>query len=355
VYLFPLLIIAVSYNLVSAEREQGTLALLLSEPVALTTIVGGKIAVRAALVVLTTITVAVLAALVAGLDIGSASTLARLLMWTAVVSTYGALWFGIVILMTSFGRGSATNALALAAVWIVVVVVVPSALQMVVAVVYPMPSRVEMLAAFRVASDQAAAQGNRLLAKYYGDHPELVAVSDVERVANDVAVTRLAIDDETERQVRPVVDRYDIQLARQQGLVNRFRLLSPAIVVQDALNDVAGTGVERYRHFLGLVEEYHRRWRSFFAPMIGRKQRLTAQMYDSLDLQRTPSSTDCIKRSVATTRRRRLLQLTWCCQRVASGGRYLASVVPGRPRLPLPPPRQVRRGDPLGAPCPPCT
>jgi ABC-2 type transport system permease protein len=71
-----------------------------------------------------------------------------------------------------------------------------------------------------------------------------------------------------------------VQLERQQRLVDRFRLFSPAIVAQDALNDVAGTGAARYRHFVSLVKDYHAKWRALFAGMIVRKDRLSPASYD---------------------------------------------------------------------------
>jgi ABC-2 type transport system permease protein len=205
-----------------------------------------------------------------------------LVMWTAIVTGYAAFWFGAVMLIASFGRSSATNAVALSSLWLLLVVVLPSTLNMTVSSLYPMPSRVDMLAALRVATRVTAGKGNQLLAKYYGDHPELVAVTDLERVANDVAVTQLAIDEEIERQVRPVVDQYDVQLSRQQSAIDRFRLLSPAVIAQDALNDVAGTGSARYQHFVSIVEDYHEGWQAAFASMIVAKQRLTPDVYDGL-------------------------------------------------------------------------
>ncbi|NOT27641.1 MAG: DUF3526 domain-containing protein [Acidobacteria bacterium] len=282
IYLFPLLIIGLSYNLLSLEKEQGTLALLLSQPVPLSTYVAGKIGVRAALVVLLVVMFSITGIAVGGVDVTPGGTLLRLAVWTGVVAAYGGFWFGVVLLATSFGRSSATNALSLATVWLLLVVVLPSTLNTAVAALYPVPSRVDMIAAVRVASDQASAKGNTLLAKYYGDHPEFVAGSDIEKAINDVAITRLAIDDEIEERVRPVVDRYDTQLARQQGLVDRFRLLSPAIVAQDALNDLAGTGSARFAHFVRRVEAFHRDWRARFASMIVQKQRLSAAMYDDI-------------------------------------------------------------------------
>jgi ABC-2 type transport system permease protein len=50
VYLFPLLIIALGFNLLSSEREQGILPLLLAQPVSATQLVGAKLAFRLAVV-----------------------------------------------------------------------------------------------------------------------------------------------------------------------------------------------------------------------------------------------------------------------------------------------------------------
>jgi ABC-2 type transport system permease protein len=143
-----------------------------------------------------------------------------------------------------------------------------------------MPSRVELTTALRSASNEASAQGSTLLARYYEDHPELTALTDTEKAMKDFTVTRLAVDEEIERSVRPVVDKYDTQLQRQQLLVDRLRFLSPAIITQDALNDIAGTGSARHRHFVLLVEQFHSKWRNHFLPLIVKKAKLASADYD---------------------------------------------------------------------------
>ena len=282
VFILPLLVIALGYNLISLEREDGTLALVLSQPVALWTLVTAKVGFRAVLVVVVAVGFSLL-----GIAITLASPLtndivARLMLWVAAVIGYGLFWFGAVLLVTSLARSSATNAMALASIWLLLVVALPSTLNLAVSVLYPVPSRVDMIAAVRVATTDASVEGTQLLARYYGDHPELVATTDAAKVQNDVAITQLAIDEEIERRVRPVVERYDRQLARQQRVVDRLRFLSPAIVAQDALNDVAGTGAARYRHFVALVEDYHQNWRTLIASMLVRKQKVAATTYDEL-------------------------------------------------------------------------
>jgi ABC-2 type transport system permease protein len=89
---------------------------------------------------------------------------------------------------------------------------------------------------------------------------------------NDFNMVRVAVNSEVERRVGPVLDRYARQLSAQQGIVTRARFLSPAILMQDALNDIAGTGTARHREFVKQVEVYHQRWRDYFIPLVFRRR-----------------------------------------------------------------------------------
>lgn len=274
VFLFPLLILAITYNMVSSEQEQGTLALALSQPVSLATLVTGKVLLRALLLVGLVVVFSAVALVATGTSLAAPGVAVRLLLWVAAVAAYGAFWFALAIFVASLGRNSATNATILAGAWLALVVVLPSLFNMAVTTLYPVPSRVEMVQAMRVASDEANAEGAKLLAGYYEDHPEL-AVGGAEQAMTDFNVIRVAVNDDVERRVRPVVDRYDQQIARQQATVERLRFLSPAVLMQDALNDVAGSGVPRHRRFMDQVAAYHAEWRGFFTPLIFRKAAVT--------------------------------------------------------------------------------
>ena len=161
----------------------------------------------------------------------------------------------------------------LAGVWLVLVVLVPSLLSTGVTSAYPVPSRVEMIQAMRVATDEANAEGSKLLARYYEDHPEL-ASGDAQQAMNDFNLVRVAVNSEVERRVKPVLERYTQQLSAQQLVIGRARFLSPAILMQDALNDVAGTGTTRHSDFVKQVEAYHQRWRDYFVRLVFQKTRL---------------------------------------------------------------------------------
>jgi ABC-2 type transport system permease protein len=279
IYLYPLLILALSYNLISQEKEQGTLAMLMSQPIALKTLVLGKVGLRAAVVVLLAVGFSLAGFLASGGSLDAGGALWRLALWTLVVASYGAFWFCVGVLVNAWGKSSATNALTLAAVWLLLVLLVPSLVNVVVTAAYPVPSRVEMIQAVRRASTEATTRGSQLLAKYYEDHPDLVPDSGKPDL-NDFYTRAVAVQTETEKLTQPVIQHFDHQALAQQGLVDRFRFLSPAIVTQAALNDLAGTSAHRYRHFLSLVDAFHQSWRDFFNPKILRQTKLTADDYD---------------------------------------------------------------------------
>jgi ABC-2 type transport system permease protein len=154
----------------------------------------------------------------------------------------------------------------LAGCWLAFVLLIPSLLNVAIKSAHPVPSRVEMIQAMRAASDEITAQRSKLMARYLEDHPELAGASS--DTMAQLAIRNVAMMEETERRVQPVLERFDRQLALQQNLVDRYRFLSPAILTQAALYDLAGSNTFRYKHFLGLVDGFHRQWRNYFFPLM---------------------------------------------------------------------------------------
>lgn len=140
---------------------------------------------------------------------------------------------------------------------------------------YPVPSRVQMIQAVREATDEANAQGSALLARSFEEHPGL-AGGDPAAMASDFAAVRVAVSDAVEREVRPVAERFETQRTRQQRVVDAARYVSPAMPMQDALNDVSGTGQARHAHFLDQVLGFHDAWRAHFTPLVLQRARLSS-------------------------------------------------------------------------------
>lgn len=269
VYLYPLLILALSYNILSAEREQGTLAITMSQPVRLGTVVFGKLASRGVIL----LSLALLVTMVVMQTSGGRVLSSEFLLWTGVLLAYSAFWFALAVVVNAAGKSSAANAVMVCVCWVALALIVPSALHMLAGVLYPVPSRVEMIHAMREASKDAAARGSAVLAKYLEDHPDLVPGG--ENNAADAASKALAVQQETERLMAPVLSRFDQQLEGQRTLLDRLRFLSPAILAQGAMNDLAGSGTERFEHFRQQVNAFLTTWRGHFARFVLAKKMLT--------------------------------------------------------------------------------
>ena len=274
IFLYPLLILALTYNMLSSEQEQGTLVLALSQPVSLGTLVSGKVLLRALILVGLVVAFSVAALIVSGADLSAPGAVTRLGLWLAVVAAYGAFWFGLAVAVASLGRNSTTNATLLASGWLVLIVMTPSLFNMAATSLYPVPSRVDMVQAMREAQDEANKGGSQALARFYEDHPEL-ATGDPAQAMNDFNIVRVAVNDDVERRVRPVVSRYEEQVARQQRAIDSLRFLSPAILMQAALNDIAGSGTDRHRAYLAQVDAFHGTWRDYFVSKIFAKTQIT--------------------------------------------------------------------------------
>lgn len=280
VVLYPLVILALGYNLLSGEKEQGTLVIVLSQPVGRRTLVLGKVLARGLAVVGLAVAISIGGYLLAG-GPTTGDGLTRLGLWLAVVAAYGAFWFALAVAINALGRSSATNALALAGTWFLLVAVVPALASLFVRVAYPVPSRIELIQTVREASDRAKADGPKLNAKFLEAHPEL-ARGQAE--ASEFAIQSLAVQDASEAGVAAVLSRFETQLGHQQRLVDRLRFLSPAIATLEALQDVAGTGSARYTHFAAQVDQFHEGWRAYFRPKI-----LAGELIRRDDLARIPA------------------------------------------------------------------
>jgi ABC-2 type transport system permease protein len=218
---------------------------------------------------------------------GGRASFAQLSMWLVVVVAYGAFWFALAIAVNALGKSSATNAVILAACWLAFVVVLPVGVNLVATTLYPVPSRVEFITAMRGETQAAHFKSSQLLGKYFQDHPELARPADTSSPfsktgEDDFAMLSLAKDEMIGRALQPVLERFNTQLAAQHRFTNRFRFLSPAILTQAALYDIAGTGVARYQHFLAQVEAFHQTWQRFFTPRVFEKRSLAAADLDQL-------------------------------------------------------------------------
>lgn len=280
VYLLPLFVLALSFNVLSGEREQGILQLILSQPLKLKDLLTAKITAQFVLIFVLVAIVSLFAVSLSGSSFSSDFWI-RTFLWILLIAAYSAFWFALAVFVNSFGFSSATNVVISSAAWLLLVLVLPSLLNVAISAAFPVPSRSELISAIRDVNLDMRRDGSRLLAEHYQDHPELMPKSgkaDVE----DFGLAFVYIQREQKKRVDEVEDRFAEQIVRQQDLVKSLRFLSPSIIAQEASNDIAGTGLERFQHFRSQVKEFDKAWSDYFVPRTYRKENLSVQDFDQI-------------------------------------------------------------------------
>lgn len=276
IYLYPLLIIALSYNILSSERENGTQALLLSQPVSVSQFVLGKILLRGIIVVGLAAGISLVGLLIANPDILSAGATWRVGLLTVILALYGAFWFGLAVLVNALGQKSATNALVMIGVWLGLVLILPSAVNLVAKSAYPLPSRIELVQAVR-ASDGAAEKESNFSRTYRADLLRKGEEEALEASTTDFYQKVLPLEQRAEEIAKPIFDKFKAQRLAQQELAERGKYLSPAAVTQIVLGELANHSAKNFNDFDEQVLAYQKVWRAFFLGPVLENRLLTPE------------------------------------------------------------------------------
>lgn len=262
-FLLPLFILALCYDLLSSEREQGILVLLASQPISLARLVAAKVLARL-VVVLAAVLASLLLVLTATGALANDGAVVAMLAFAGVVLVYSLFWFLLAVFVVAQGWTSATNAFALAMIWLVLVALAPSAMSLGVESAYPTPSRLDYIETLRDESAAIRRDRQQIADAFFADHPGLRPAADDKAKEANYFIRVLEIG----RRLQAVEARFDEQLRLQQDLGERLKFLSPATLAHSAFVDLAGSGLAQQRRFLDQVASHHRELTDYFFPMI---------------------------------------------------------------------------------------
>ena len=279
VFVYPLVVLAMAFNLLAGEREQGTLGMTLASARRPAAALAGKLAARvAAPIAAMLLAVAAGVWIFAGWERLASPGFAALL---AVVALYGLFWAALAAAVDGLGRGSAFNALTLIGAWVAITMILPAAINSLAAFAHPAPSRIDMVLAARAASTDADRARDAALARYADEHGGGGKPASG-GAAQEATLRRLATQEAAFQRVEAIVAEHDAQLARQRDMSDRLGYLSPAYLTYRALADIAGSGEARYRAFLDRIRAFHVDWREFFLSRAKAGASLTAQDYAAM-------------------------------------------------------------------------
>lgn len=278
VFLLPIIVIALSYDIMSREKELGVLALIGAQGVRLSTFIAAKVIARGVLIGAMVVAANALA-IATVVYMGAEWDLAAAALWTTIAVLYGLVWFALAVLINALGFGSSTNGVLLANIWLVFVIVIPAVVKLAATTLYPAPSRVALTTELREAASEADERAAEAREAYMFDHPEMVA-GDVDQ---EIFFRQVVLSEQDiATSIEPEFQAFEAQAQRQAALMKWLKYSSPALLANDAFAALAGTDRTYHAAFRAAVLDYHQSWQAFFVQPLMREEQLTAQSWASL-------------------------------------------------------------------------
>jgi len=272
IYLLPLFIIAMSYSLVSGEKESGTYPLLKTGTVSLRKLFACRMCFR---FLLTTIPVVLLTFFAAWINKAPLNSV--LVAWLVVSVLYVAVWCATVFLIISFNKVSAFNAVAMLGVWLIFLIVVPAFLNAVSVNKYPINQTLISDAIRRVQLDESEHGQKEVFEQYYALHPEYRSYH-IESPYNLAKLYAMG-GEMKDLENKPMIKSYFEQIALRDRFVSSFNVVSPAMQAQQLLNYISGSDIRYYLDYNRQLAAFHREIYLFYADPLYKNKTLSARDY----------------------------------------------------------------------------
>jgi ABC-2 type transport system permease protein len=285
---YPLLVLALGADLLASERGDGTLALVLSQPLSLGAFAATKILARSLLLIAATIAVVCLAFAIGGVSLQSFGA-ARAVTFAVAVLAYGFVWLGLALVINVTGSSVGQNALKVVGCWLLLVVLVPVCLHLLAQLVHPTPSSARLINAQRMLTlaaegrREALSEGEReaLIEGLLAKHPSARGTGDAASGAR-ATLGVLAEQRVTRDRQDAMAREFDQSREAQRRFVEHWQWLSPAALLAHMLEDLSGASEARERAFRVQAEAFLGRLEAVTLPRLLAGQRLTAADYARL-------------------------------------------------------------------------
>lgn len=274
--LLPLLIIALTYDLASSEREGGTwnLVRLFARPRRLLAV---KLASRACLVGVAVGVPIVLAASLAGFRFDGRAAWA-----VGLIALHTLFWFALCLGVASGRRSSTANAMIMVGTWVALTLLAPAALSLANAILHPVPEALELTVRQRQGYHEAwDLTKDETMQGFFEDYPEWSDRTVPEEVFT--WAWYYAMNHRGDRAARHASHAYRAVLREREQWARRWSLFVPPLAAQLALDRLAATDLGAQLAYQDAVRRYHERLKTHFYPLF-----FDAAPIDAVDWDQVP-------------------------------------------------------------------
>ncbi|MGC4103733.1 DUF3526 domain-containing protein [Ferruginibacter sp.] len=261
-FLFPLVIIGLTFNLYSEEKERGTWALICSQNFSPRKYLLKKLSVPFLFVSGVFLLLILLSAVIVKLPLDRG-----FLAFILSNFLYICFWFAVVLLLISFFQTSSNNAIFLLGSWIMIVLLLPAAASNFISGKYPVPESLSMMLKQRDGYHKKwDIPEDSSMGMFFKEYPEYSSFKWTHEGFNWLwyyAMQHLGDVD-----ARPDKDLFMEKLRQRQNLSEQISWLVPSLYTQLYNSEVAQTSLTNHLIFLRNTSDFHERLRKYFYPKI---------------------------------------------------------------------------------------
>ena len=274
IYLAPLVLIVLLYDLWSGEREAGRLASLQALPKARFRVWLPRIGARFALVSASLVSAFWLGALIGGA--GALETVA----FTGLILALLGFWTLVATLVARRGKSSPTNAAALATIWFVITLIAPAGSNLVINATTPIPDGAIIMRENREAVHDAwDLDRETTLQRFYNLYPEFETSPPMQRPFE--WKWYFAFQHLGDQQVEPMSRSYRAGTEKRDARAGLVSLALPPIAIQRIMHRLAQTDLAAQSAYQERIRAYHTKLRNYYYPYLFAGKPFTPAEFDA--------------------------------------------------------------------------
>lgn len=279
IFILPLLLIVLSFDVLSSDRDANRLGLALAQGVNLRVFFWRKLFIRCAAVLVLVITVSTIMFIIQTNQFTS-DRVSLFAIWLFGVVLYAFFWMAIVGFIASKNKNGESNVISLLILWAGFTLIVPAAATSVTETIYPTPSRLAYMAEAREMENEAGLEIADIANRYLLDHPELSVSNDSEMPA--FYRTGFLVSSTMDEATASILNDFESTALERENTLELLRYISPAITTHILFNDLAGTSSKRHSEYYKAVRDFKNQYAERVGPVIMANERLGGNDFNSL-------------------------------------------------------------------------
>ena len=280
IYLFPLIIIAFCFNLLSEEKEDGTWKLVLSQSENPIKIIRVKLWIRMVSIFLTAFLLLLIGEIYLQIPLNAA-----FLAFALSAGLYLLFWFALVWFVISLQKSSQQNAMILLFTWVSLTIIIPASVNAVVVNLYPVPEAYSTILNSRDGYHNKWDQPKDPTIKKFKEHyPQFAKYEHPDGESFSwfwyFAMQQMG-DDEAASATKSMKEK----LNQRDKFSKNIGYLFPSMHTQFTLNNLSRSDLRNYLNFLNQLEAFHEAKRLYFYPKIFDSEPAESEQWDKFELE----------------------------------------------------------------------